>query len=198
MLVSAAALPAVIAYNYLMSLYTAMRNIRLVARLDFCNSLSFAALGVGLLRPEWRGRSVVAAYGGLLSAALALVSLRRAWRAMPDPWSRPTAAFWSQAGPLPGWMLLINLLTNLFAFVDRYLIVHLAAGDALAVLGQYHSSRVRADAAGHDRRTSGDGRPAAPQPRLGGRPPRTGLATPVPLPQARRVRADGRLGRHSV
>jgi O-antigen/teichoic acid export membrane protein len=145
----AGSLLAVILYNYLLSLYMALRNIRLVSALEFCNSLSFAVLGIGLLWYwECSAASVVIAYGGacLLSAALSCPWLRQAWQAMPETLApQPRAAFWSKLLPFAGWVLLSNLLTNLFAVADRYVIVHFAPGspaEALTLVGQYHSSRV--------------------------------------------------------
>jgi len=52
---------------------------------------------------------------------------------------------WKTLIPFAGWILLINLLTNLFEIADRYMIVHYAsasAAESLAVVGNYHSSRV--------------------------------------------------------
>jgi polysaccharide transporter, PST family len=145
----AVSLLAVIAYNYLLSLYTAMRNIRLVSAMELCNSLSFAVLGIGLLLYwECGAGSVVIAYGGacLVSAALSCRWLRRAWRATAETLPpQPPAAFWSKLLPFAGWVMLSNLLTNLFAVADRYVIVHYAPGspaEALTLVGQYHSSRV--------------------------------------------------------
>ena len=47
--------------------------------------------------------------------------------------------------PFVGWLTLTNLLSNLFIVSDRYMIIHFApAGseERLALVGQYHSSRV--------------------------------------------------------
>ena len=47
--------------------------------------------------------------------------------------------------PLAAWIMVINLLWNLFDVVDRYMIVHLmpgSAAEALAEVGNYRSSRV--------------------------------------------------------
>jgi len=142
-------LAAVVAYNYLISLFTALRNMRLVSGLELANSLVFAVLGIGLLLGrECNAGSVVMAYGGacLLCSLAALCWLRQAWRAFPDaadPAPRP--AIWAKLLPFTGWIVLANLLTNLFAVAERYLIVHWAPGtpsETLALVGHYHSSRV--------------------------------------------------------
>jgi O-antigen/teichoic acid export membrane protein len=63
----------------------------------------------------------------------------------------PHRELWSRMLPLAAWIMVINLLWNLFDVVDRYMIVHLmpgTAGDhgymvpALAEVGNYRSSRV--------------------------------------------------------
>ena len=47
--VAAGSLIAVIAYNFLIELFTALRNIRLVSVMQLVNSVAFAVLAVGLL-----------------------------------------------------------------------------------------------------------------------------------------------------
>ena len=57
----------------------------------------------------------------------------------------PHRELWSRLLPLAAWIMIINLLWNLFDVVDRYMIVHLmrgSAADALAEVGNYRSSRV--------------------------------------------------------
>ena len=145
----AAALVAVISFNFMTELFTALRNARLVAALLFLNSVTFAALGVGLLL-WWRNTaaSVVVAYGGacLLSATVAAVLLRRACGDMPAGQQRLShQALWSKLMPFAAWVWTINLAANLFEVADRYMIVHFSGADApraLAMVGQYHSSRV--------------------------------------------------------
>ena len=47
--------------------------------------------------------------------------------------------------PFAAWLLLANVLMNLFEVVDRYMIIHFSgrpAGNALDVVGNYHASRV--------------------------------------------------------
>ena len=71
---AAGCLATVIAYNFLIELFTALRNIRLVSVMQLVNSVAFAVLGVGLLL-GWQctAKSVLLAYGGscLIAAAWA-------------------------------------------------------------------------------------------------------------------------------
>jgi O-antigen/teichoic acid export membrane protein len=140
---------AVIAYNYLISLFMALRNMRLASGMELANSLAFAVLGIGLLL-GWKcsAGSVVTAYGGacLLCSLGSCWWLRQAWRASPQTAAPPAAAaVWDKLLPFAAWVLLSNLLSNLFTVADRCLIVHCTPGtpaEALALVGHYHSSRV--------------------------------------------------------
>ena len=146
MLVAAGAMAAMIAYNYLTNLYIALRRARIVAVFDFINSIAFAAIGVGLLAAGYAAaESLVAAWGCAcaLCAVIALVCLRPVWAAMPEPAGHcDRGAVFRKLAPFALWVLLIDLLNNVFMLIDRAMIVHFAPGDALATLGQYHSSRV--------------------------------------------------------
>lgn len=147
--VAAGCLMAVVAYNLLAELFTALRNIRLVSIMQLVNSVAFAVLSVGLLL-FWQcsATSVLVSYGGscLIAAAGAGWALGRVWRAAPSAASPlPRAALWARVAPFAAWVLLGNVLINLFEVVDRYMIVHFAptpAAGALDVVGNYHSSRV--------------------------------------------------------
>ncbi len=72
-----------IAYNFLIELFTALRNIRLVSVMQLVNSVAFAVLGVGLLL-GWQctAESVLLAYGGscLIAAAWAGCNVVRTLR----------------------------------------------------------------------------------------------------------------------
>jgi polysaccharide transporter, PST family len=144
----AGCLAAVIAYNYCSSLFTALRCVRWAAAMDFVNGVSFAVLG-SIFVLAWRrdALAVVWAYTGssLICVLGALLGLRFLWRRTPVADPLPAGNLWRKIAPLAAWVLVINLLTNLFGLADRYMIVHFAPGttkDTLALAGQYHSSRV--------------------------------------------------------
>jgi len=145
----AVCLMAVIAYNYLSELFTALRRIRLVSVMQLLNSVAFAVLGVALLL-TWQcsARSVVAAYGGasLLAASWAVTRLPRVLRDAPRPDQvEHRAPIWAKIAPCALWTLTANVLMGLFEVVDRYMIVHFSrmpAEEALAAVGNYHSSRL--------------------------------------------------------
>lgn len=146
MLFVAAALTTTISYNYLTSLLTALRQARRVALLDFLNSGMFALLGIVFLAAgASTAHAVVLAWSGACLVCLLPAGrwLAQTWRRLDEP-AEPLGpgAVARKMAPLAAGIMVVNLLTNLFGLADRALIVHFAPGDALAVLGQYHSSRV--------------------------------------------------------
>jgi polysaccharide transporter, PST family len=164
---AAGCLITVIAYNFLVELFTALRNIRLVSVMQLVNSVAFALLAVGLLL-SWQctAKSVLLAYGGscLIAAAWAGCNVVRTLRtrtvlvgrALPaaeccnsvgnaHPTSSPRTAILARVAPFAAWVLLGSVLTNLFGVLDRYMIVHfsrMSPTEALDAVGNYHSSRV--------------------------------------------------------
>lgn len=146
---AAVSLAAVIAYNFLVELFTALRNIRLASVMQLVNSVAFAVLGVALLA-GWQctAKSVLVSYGGscLVAAVLAGFVLRRTWHAAPLPdKSLPRGVLWARIAPFAAWVLLGSVLTNLFGVVDRYMILHFSqmpTEQALDAVGNYYAARV--------------------------------------------------------
>ncbi len=153
--VAAGCLIAVIAFNFLIELLTALRNIRLVSIMQLIGSGAFALLGVGLLF-GWQptAESVLVAYGGscliaVLWAGYAVARTLRARKPCAEQADRPAPAsrseFFTRVVPFAGWVLLGSILINLFGVVDRYMIIHFSripAADALDTVGNYYSSRI--------------------------------------------------------
>jgi polysaccharide transporter, PST family len=149
---AAVVLAAVIAFNALTELFTALRQSRIASLMHFANSFAFAAIALALLAGTGYGVSaVLAAYGAacLVACLFGACLLRETWRAAPQAAAPlPHRAFWSRLLPFAAWIWLTNLLTNLGGVVDRYMILYFAdadAGAASALVGQYHSSRVAAE-----------------------------------------------------
>lgn len=149
-LLLAATLLATIAYNVIVELLISLRLQRLASSLEFVNSLAFAGLGVGLLWC-WRAdaASVIAAYGGagLLSVLLSLAWLRDVWSWLPVAEGPPIAhgELWVKVIPFIAALWASNWLGNLFNIADRYMLIHFSnwdAAESLAMVGQYHSSRI--------------------------------------------------------
>lgn len=145
----AGSLGAIILHHSLEALLAALRMFRVVSLLQFCHSVVFAGTSIALLL-LWRlgPAAIVIAYGAasLLAAAGALLKIRSALRPLPAREAPlPRRAFWLKLLQFSVWLWLTNLLFNLFLVVDRYMIVHysgLGVAEAIAQVGQYHSSRV--------------------------------------------------------
>jgi O-antigen/teichoic acid export membrane protein len=145
----AASLLAVILHHFLEALFAGLRKFRIVSTMQFCQSLGFAAISLSLLW-WWQlsAASIVVAYGAacLLSASGMLIWTARdlVHIAEPDD-SVPHRDFWPPLVQFAIWIWLTNLMSQLFAVVDRYMLVHwsgLNSTVALAQVGNYHSSRV--------------------------------------------------------
>ncbi len=143
----AGCLAVVIVQHFLEALFSAFRVYRVVSVMQLVHSLSFAALGLGLLF-FWRVSplSIVLAYGGacVVSSAGAIVRLRSVLQQVSlDTTSVPQSTFWMKLLPFAAWVWMTNLLTNVFGMVDRYMLIHFSnLPDPLAEVGNYHSSRV--------------------------------------------------------
>lgn len=145
----AGSLVAVIGFHYMVDLFTGLRNARVLAGLQLLNGLAFAGFSLTLLLGgATNAGSMVIAYGAacLLSVCVALGPLNAAWKACPEP-NAPAAgpALWSRIVPFALWMWIGSFLSNLFEVADRYMIIHcgtFSPDEALAQVGNYHSSRV--------------------------------------------------------
>ena len=143
------ALVAMIAYYFSNALLTSLRRSRTVRRLEFLNSAAFALIAVGLAY-GWQAdaSSVVLAYAAaaLVAAAASARAVSRIWSTLPDDAGPLThASLWRQILPFAMAVWGTNWLANAFELADRYMIVHtggLAADEALAMVGNYHSARV--------------------------------------------------------
>lgn len=140
---------AVISFNFLAELFTALRQMRVASCMLFANSLAFALLGTGLL-VFWQttATAIIVAYGSacLITSLGAMVVFGRIWRAIPSrEIATPHSQFWSKLMPFAGWIWMTNLAANLFEVADRYMIVHFGGFEthvAAGMVGNYHSSRV--------------------------------------------------------
>ena len=146
-----AALAIVITYNFLVQLTTALRRPRVLSILHFVNSAMFAVLAILFLKTTALGAAgLVAAYAGACMAGIvvAVVALRGLFgelRDQPAEVSGAIAPLWRRLLPLAGALWLNDSLCNAFYTADRVMLVHFAdtsVGNPIAIVGQYHSSRV--------------------------------------------------------
>jgi O-antigen/teichoic acid export membrane protein len=148
-LLLAATLAAVLVFNFLVELLTALRLVRIVSLMQMASSVSFALLGCGLLCfTSWHEEAVIVAYGGgaLLAAVGGAVVVRRFWRELPaGDVQLPQRDLWAKLLPFAGWIWLGNLVANLFQAADQFMLKHFSALEATAadaLVGQYYSSRI--------------------------------------------------------
>lgn len=145
----AGVLVAVLSFNVLVELLTALRLVRIVSMMQVASSFGFAATGIGLLYfTSLREEAVMIGYGvgSLLAAAGGAYAVVRFWRSMPHE----TETFepndlWAKLGPFATWIWLGNLVGNLFEAVDQFMLKHFSALEPVAadaLVGQYYSSRI--------------------------------------------------------
>ncbi|MGB9688442.1 glycosyltransferase [Thermogutta sp.] len=143
------ALVAVAAFNYLYELAMALRLNRWISLIQLLNSILFAGLGLGLL-VLWRNdaQTVIIAYGlaCAITASIAFFGLKP-WRLAANE-EYPLSigeSFWPKILQYSLWVWAAGAISNLFAVVDRYMVLHWLPpthGDPLALLGDYHASRL--------------------------------------------------------
>ena len=144
----AACLAAVILHHTLTSLLTALRLFRVVSVMNFSQSLLFAVLTLSLLVSYPNVLSIVGGYG-LACLVASLGAIIYIWpgcrTASEPPVSVPHADFWGRLLRFAFFVWVTNLLSHLFAVVDRTMILHLGGMSpevALEQVGYYHSSRI--------------------------------------------------------
>ena len=139
----------VVAFNFVSSLMESLRQIRLATMMRFINSISFAALAIGMLF-VWHHGTEAVAIGFAVSCLIGLIPaawfLWRHWNVIGES-RQPlqAASMWSRVAPFAAWLWVINLMSNLFELADRHMLLHLAptgVREAQALVGQYHSGRV--------------------------------------------------------
>lgn len=144
----AACLAAVILHHTLTSLLTALRLFRVVTVMNFAQSFLFAALTLTVLVWYPSVLSIIVGYG-LACVVASLGALAYIWpgcRSVSEPIEKvPHSDFWGRLLRFAFFVWVTNLLSHLFAVVDRTMIIHLggmSAEEALEQVGHYHSSRI--------------------------------------------------------
>jgi O-antigen/teichoic acid export membrane protein len=143
-----ACLVAIILHHTLTALLTSLRLYRIVSAMNFAQSMLFAALSLGMM---WRRPELMSILYGYAAACLiaSLGALVWAWPALGHV-DRPQerlghTEFWAKLLRFAFFVWATNLLTHLFAMVDRYMLVHYAGltpAEALDQIGHLHSSRI--------------------------------------------------------
>lgn len=139
---------AVILHHTLTSLLTALRLFRVVTVMNFVQSLLFAALTLSLLSSYPHVLTIVGGYGVacFIASVGALLYVWPGLKCSPEPYGEvPHLLFWTRLLKFAFFVWVTNLLSHLFAVVDRAMILHcgnMNPAVALEQVGHYHSSRI--------------------------------------------------------
>jgi PST family polysaccharide transporter len=141
-------LASVILHHTLTALLAGLRLYRIVSAMNFAQSLLFAGISLGLMWREPNVANIVIGYS-IACVIASIGAIIWAWPALihlePAPDALPHGAFWAKLLRFAFFVWVSNLLAQLFAVVDRYMLVHcagLSPAEALDQVGHYHSSRV--------------------------------------------------------
>ena len=139
----------VIAFNAMMELCTALRQVRLLSCLQLANAILFAVIAlllIWVLEPS--ATSVMIGYAVACSVTC-MAGVIPLWKVISridtDTHPIPQRRFWGKILPFAGSLWLIGLFSNLFAAADRYMIIHFcdaSPSEAAGLVGQYHSSLI--------------------------------------------------------
>lgn len=138
----------VIVFNFLNELVSGLRQPGIASSMQMVNSMSFTAFGLLWLTVsnDWRGLMVAFALASMLGMIPAWYGLRtRCAEAFEIREPLDRRAMWQRIVPFAAAIWSMNLLTNLFDVVDRYMILHCASDSVeagQAIVGQYHSGRI--------------------------------------------------------
>ncbi len=144
----AAGVLAIIAFNFVYELVTSLRQVRVGSLMQFIQSVGFTVIAIAHL--SFGGGITGLMYSFVAATLLAIVpgalALQSGWRGLPrteETFDAPS--MWRCVLPFALAIWSMNLLSNVFALSDRYMILHwLPAGgmDPQAAVGQYHSGRI--------------------------------------------------------
>lgn len=143
----AAVLLTVILHHFLEAVFAGLRVFRVVSCMQFAQSMLFAVISLSLLvwvrADAW---SIVAGYGAaclIASVGVIVWSATLAHEPRPDVPDTSHGEFWPPLLRFAVWVWVANLLSNLFAVIDRYMIVHVSGlppEESLALVGNYHTA----------------------------------------------------------
>jgi O-antigen/teichoic acid export membrane protein len=146
----AAVLCAVILFNTLTELLSGLRKPKVVSAMHTTQSLVFTLTSLSglVLINDWR--VLIAAFGvSSMAGVIPAIPSLRFWNEQPMRDSAPAqlsaGEMWNRVIPFALSMWCMNLLSNLFEVVDRYMLLYLSADSAMhgqALVGQFHSGRI--------------------------------------------------------
>ncbi len=132
---------------YFAEVLIALRRIKDGSIMELISSWTFAVVSIALLACTDLGSYGVIlgfATGNLVGAAYGFYLMKCQWATLPDSGTSFThLSLWQRVAPFAIGLWLVNIATNLFDMVDRYMIVHFSgfpATEAQGMVGQYFSS----------------------------------------------------------
>ena len=109
---------AVVAFNFLVELLTALRLVRFASLMQLVSSMTFAIIGIVLLCvTPYREAAVLVAYGAAacLASVVGIIVVARFCREFPEPGALlSNTVLWSKLAPFAFWVWAGNLITKLF------------------------------------------------------------------------------------
>lgn len=138
----------VIAFHFVYQLVSSLRQVRVASTMQFVQSVSFTVIAITWLTLGGGLTGLAYAFAGatILATIPGTLSLTTGWSGLPTAVTGFDArSMWRRLLPYAAALWVMNLLTNLLALSDRYMILHfLPAGelDGPAAVGQYHSGRI--------------------------------------------------------
>lgn len=146
-------LMSVILFNTIAEIASGLRQIRMVSRMHFCNSVAFTLVGLAalLVAPTWKSLAIAFAISNFVGSLPALPLLKLS---KENPSSTESShalqpldslKMWQRLLPYATSIWLMNLLSNLFDVSDRYMLLYwIESGveHGQSLLGQYHSARI--------------------------------------------------------
>ncbi|TWU60479.1 MurJ-like flippase [Rubripirellula tenax] len=139
---------AIVVFNFVYQMVSALRQVRVASMMQFVQSVAFTVLGIVWLTAGGGLTGLVYAFiaATVISTLPGLNSLYRGWAGLPiseEPFD--PASMWRRLMPYAAALWAMNLLSNVFALSDRYMILHMLPGGEMstqAAVGQYHSGRI--------------------------------------------------------
>lgn len=148
MLLLATTLCLVIVFNVFTEFFSGLRRPKIVSAMQTVNSLAFTVLSISFLFiiNDWRMLILSFAIAAIIGLLPAIIEIHRD-RGTPrttEP-HLPQGEMWRRVLPFAASVWCMNLFTNLFEVVDRYMLLHLASqspDEGHSLVGQYHSGKI--------------------------------------------------------
>ena len=145
---------SIIVFNSVVEIAGGLRQIRLVSKMHFVNSLAFTSVGLIALwiSPSWQALVVAFAAAHLVGAIPAvtlwkssLANTAQSCEPATHLTNIPSSSMWGRLLRYALSIWLMNLLINLFDVLDRYMLLYwleTSVEHGQALLGQYHAARI--------------------------------------------------------